>query len=271
MALDKQQLQDKDLEDGSILLSVLLLVFLLSAIAVSFTLTMRSSARSIANNVDKIRSEQLLKTGKNLAVIYLNDREAETSISSTRIETTTLGVLEMSFEDEEGKIDINAASPELLLQLFKQIQGVSPEQAVARILDYRDADDSERNHGAEAQEYKALGLAYGPKNGLFESVNELYQIPEIGDIRPILSYLTVHSRRSTIDFSRSPDGLKKIFFNVENEANLSSSNLRNFREFSHVSSESVFKVRLTAITLGDSISEKDFLVVRGGDTSISTY
>jgi general secretion pathway protein K len=69
------------------------------------------------------------------------------------------------------------------------------------IEDWRDNNDLASLNGAESDDYRAAGLAFGPKNGPFESVEELQQVlgmtPAI--YQQIQSELTVHSRLPGID------------------------------------------------------------------------
>lgn len=71
-------------------------------------------------------------------------------------------------EDENGKIDINTASPAVL----EALPGMTPELAAA-IVDWRDGDDDPTDGGAESEYYLALTPPYRPKNAPFESLEEL--------------------------------------------------------------------------------------------------
>ena len=80
--------------------------------------------------------------------------------------------------DESGKIDLNMADTILLTSLFVSV-GVDLSRAEAladAIDDWRDADDLPRAQGAEANEYKAAGLAYVPRNTTFQTVSEVQQV-----------------------------------------------------------------------------------------------
>jgi general secretion pathway protein K len=80
--------------------------------------------------------------------------------------------------DESGKIDINTAEDSLLEALFVSV-GIDPTRAAElsdALQDFRDLDDIPRPHGAEADAYKAAGLAYGPRNQPFDSIAEVQQV-----------------------------------------------------------------------------------------------
>ncbi|MCH8139761.1 MAG: general secretion pathway protein GspK, partial [Proteobacteria bacterium] len=76
----------------------------------------------------------------------------------------------------------------------------------AAIADFRDADDETHLGGAEDAEYRAAGLAWGPKNKPFEAVEELHQV--LGMTRQVYALaapgLTVHSRSKGVDVTVAP-------------------------------------------------------------------
>lgn len=115
-----------------------------------------------------------------------------------------------------GLIDLNYA-PGALVERLLTFLGVPPDKAralSASIVDYRDADDEPTIGGAEFDQYVAAGLPYGPKNSLFESIEELDQVYGMTRelLRAIRPYVTVHSRASAIDPELAPpeliDGLR---------------------------------------------------------------
>ncbi len=73
------------------------------------------------------------------------------------------GRVRLSIQDEDGKIDLNAAPDELLQGLFLSA-GLDQDAAatlVDAIADFRDADDLHRLQGAEDQDYADAGLPWG--------------------------------------------------------------------------------------------------------------
>jgi len=76
--------------------------------------------------------------------------------------------------DEDGKVDLNAASGDVLTGLFKAA-GVADDKAhslSAAIQDWRRPGDAASPNGAKKPQYDAAGLDYGPRNGPFASVEE---------------------------------------------------------------------------------------------------
>lgn len=76
--------------------------------------------------------------------------------------------------DEDGKVDLNAASGDVLTGLFKAA-GATDDKAgslSAAIQDWRRPGDAASPNGAKKPQYEAAGLAYGPRNGPFATVEE---------------------------------------------------------------------------------------------------
>ncbi len=99
--------------------------------------------------------------------------------------------------DEEGKININKASQQVLKNLFEKVAQVEPEEADAiadSIIDWRDEDDVAHKNGKEDDYYRSLEHPYHCKNSDFE-VNE--ELLEVGGVTPemfnkIKNYITVY-------------------------------------------------------------------------------
>jgi len=105
--------------------------------------------------------------------------------------------VEVTVQRESGRIDLNSADQDLLFAAFAA-NGWDEMRAramAARIADWRDADDLTREVGAERAEYESAGLAYEPRNGPFETVDELRQVLGAEAIsQELLSVFTVYTR-----------------------------------------------------------------------------
>ena len=106
--------------------------------------------------------------------------------------------IEIRIVDENGKIDLNQADPQLLSNLLLALgtdQADAPRLAAA-VLDWRDPDQlTQPAGGAEDRDYASAGRAYGAKDAQFESIAELQQVlgitPDLyARIEP---HVTVHS------------------------------------------------------------------------------
>jgi len=132
----------------------------------------------------------------------------------------------MSITDEDGKIDINGAPPELLAALFEAV-GLKPGEAQAiadRNADFRDPDNLQRPHGAEDPEYGAAGLPAGAKDAPFDTLDELGQVLGVGPeplarnpalLKAITPLLTVHAARAQFDPQVSPPVLRPLVREIE--------------------------------------------------------
>ncbi|HEX6833069.1 MAG TPA: hypothetical protein VF132_06000 [Rudaea sp.] len=86
--------------------------------------------------------------------------------------------IRIEITDETGKIDLNTANDQILKQLFLSVgvDEMNAEGLAEAIMDWRDPDDLPRPQGAEAAQYAAAGLPYGPRNGRFQTVAEVQQV-----------------------------------------------------------------------------------------------
>jgi general secretion pathway protein K len=76
--------------------------------------------------------------------------------------------------DEDGKVDLNAASDDVLTGLFKAA-GVADDKAKklsSAVQDWRRPGDAALPNGAKKPQYESAGLDYGPRNGPFATVEE---------------------------------------------------------------------------------------------------
>ena len=106
-------------------------------------------------------------------------------------------------DDVSGQVDLNAATPQVLNNLFLAA-GADNAQAQAltdAVQDWRDADDLQHAHGAEADTYKRAGLTWLPRNGPFRSGDELARVYGMTDAlyRKLARSVTVYSGRNFPD------------------------------------------------------------------------
>ena len=116
--------------------------------------------------------------------------------------------MRIAIQDELGRIDLNHADQSLLVGLFRSA-GLGAQAAsslVDKILDWRDASPGRRVNGAKDRDYRAAGFAYGPRNGPFQSVDELKLVmdmtPEL--FERVAPALTVYSGRQFLDPQFAP-------------------------------------------------------------------
>lgn len=104
------------------------------------------------------------------------DRESRLMLFETTVENTVVDVRAVPLS---GLIDLNAASEFLLTDLIAVAGGIERASATVlaqRIIDWRDADEQTHPSGAENAEYSAAGSPFRPRNGPFESPEDLLQV-----------------------------------------------------------------------------------------------
>jgi general secretion pathway protein K len=153
----------------------------------------------------------------NITILHmLNPRVAmQPPTDATPVVVTFDGrAIRVSIQDEAGRIDLNTAEPELLRRLLiaAGLDSARVPRLVDSILDWREQGIGHRLNGAEATDYAASGLTYGPRKGPFESVPELRLVmgmtaPLYARIAPLL---TIYSRTPWVDVDAAPPGVLAV-------------------------------------------------------------
>ncbi len=111
--------------------------------------------------------------------------------------------------DEASRLNINTASEEtlrnLLLAIFPNLDAKKATAIVQAILDWRDPDDQGLTFGAEARYYHELKDPYEPRNGPFQSTDELLMVRGIETefFNQIKAFVTVYSQ-GKVNFNTAP-------------------------------------------------------------------
>jgi general secretion pathway protein K len=193
------------------LVSALWTLALLSSIALSLLFAGNVSYKLAHNNLLAAQEETVTEAVINRAVLALLDPRADKrwradgvfrdlSLDGTRVR--------IRIQDELGRIDLNHADGSVLVALFQSI-GLDPAFASAlvdKILDWRDTSPLKHLNGAKDQEYREAGLAYGPRNGPFQGVDELKLVMGMTPalFKRVEPALTVYSGRPFIDPQIAP-------------------------------------------------------------------
>lgn len=190
---------------GFALIAVLWLLILLSLIAMHTSSISRTEAQLSRNLTVGAQAHQAAESGIRWAIWSLTLPEEERWLADGSLHSMEFygSTINAALQDEHGKIDLNLVSLDHLARLFEVVE-VDEEVAtplIDAILDWRDEDDLKRLNGAEDEDYQAAGLAYGAKDGVFESVEELQKVlgmePWIYErLKPAL---TVYSRKSGVN------------------------------------------------------------------------
>jgi general secretion pathway protein K len=184
---------------------------LLAAISVSLAFTGNISYRLAQNSFRVAYDDTLADAAVNLAVLALLDPRTDSRRLINAVDQKIdLGgaSIHIRIQDELGKIDLNQTDGSTLAKLFQSV-GVDPiaaEALVDKVLDWRDGSPFKRVDGAKADEYQAAGYDYLPRNGPFQSVDELTLV--MGMTRDLYKHmepaLTVYSGRQFVDPQFAP-------------------------------------------------------------------
>jgi len=160
---------------------VLWILLLVTISTGAYTLMARMDQLEAHTVLWSTRARLAAEAGMNMAVLSLRDPEEderwipdgrpyELQYADARIEVMVT--------DERGKVNINNADEETLINLFVN-NDMEENDAVllaAAILDWTDADDIVRPNGAEAKDYSSAGFSGGPANRNFIMTEEMLQV-----------------------------------------------------------------------------------------------
>ena len=186
---------------GAALLLVMWLILLLSGLVAGYAMSARIESMQGNGLARSVVAREAARAGVEYAVSRLMDADATKRwVPDGRGYQLVFdgAQIEVSVRDETGKVDLNAAAPDLLAALMRTLG--EPEESARRIagaiVDWRDEDTLVQvAGGAEDPNYAAAGLAWGAKDAPFETVAEVEQV--LG-MRPALyrsmaPHLTVHA------------------------------------------------------------------------------
>lgn len=202
---------------GVALVLVLWITVLLTIMAGAFTLTLQREAKLVGNLKARSEANALAEAGLYYAMLMLSINDSARVWKANRsIHEWPFynGVVNIQIGDERGKIDLNLAERNLLLKMFASI-GVDAETAdklVDAIFDWRDQNDEVHANGAEQKDYKQQNLPYGPRNGPFQSIEELQFVlgmtPQL--YKAVEPMLTVYSHNAAVNKTKATAAVLKV-------------------------------------------------------------
>jgi general secretion pathway protein K len=210
--------RDHSAEHGFALVAMLCAAAILAAIVASVLATSRTEVLLARHRQEIAELGATAGGALNIAILRLLDPSpsVQPPVDATPFTVAFAGhELRLTVRDEAGKIDLNMVQPDLLLRLLTSagLDLMAAQTLADRILDWRVPGLGERLNGAKAPEYRAAGYAYGPRNGPFESVEELKLVmgmtAELFDA--IASALTVYSQTPWVDPTiAAPEVLRRL-------------------------------------------------------------
>jgi len=196
---------------GIALVVVLWMLALLSVIAGSLVYATRTEVQIAGNLASLAQAEALADAGVARAIMEMQ-RPKSADPAQWRADGLPRqwpyqeALLTIAILDESGKIDINTATPQLLVSLFQSVGAADPEALADALKDWRDTDDLRSPKGAEKEDYAAAGKTYGPANAAFESIDELRQVLGMTDdlYQRLERSITVHSYQPGVNTAVAP-------------------------------------------------------------------
>ncbi len=198
-------------QSGVVLVIVLWMLALITVMAGSYAAATRTETIAAAAATSNAKARAMAEAGIWKGVSRLLRRtaadtwRADGSVVEYAFRDTDL---RFAIQDQNGLIDLNRASAELINGVFTAA-GVVSRDAIElsdAVIDWRDTDKRKRPRGAEDPAYQAAGLAYGAKDGPFNTVTELQQVlgvtPEI--YARVVPLLTVHSSKGVVNLDTAP-------------------------------------------------------------------
>ncbi|MCP3868264.1 MAG: general secretion pathway protein GspK [Gammaproteobacteria bacterium] len=188
-------------QQGIALIVVLWFIVLLSILALGFSRSVRTEIRIIHNLVEDARARHLAEAAVQKGVFELlhpDNEDLELLLYGAENSFDFDGQqLSYAIQNEQGKVDINNATDEVLVNLLTVlgVDSTAAAEITDAIGDWRDENDLRRLNGAELDDYEAAGLETVPTNAPFINIAELQQVMGIdGDLyRKMEAHVTVHA------------------------------------------------------------------------------
>ncbi|MGH1482975.1 MAG: general secretion pathway protein GspK [Geminicoccales bacterium] len=212
---------------GMALIAVLWIVSLLALLAAGIGSSSRVSSQLAFNALDNTKAKFLAEAGINRVIYRLLRRDVfpaplidGSSSFSFRMEE---GAVAVQIQDEDGKIDLNFATVELLAGLIEHVglEGNDVARAMAeKIVDYRDSDQTPLPAGAESPTYAAAGKARGAADRPFRQVEELTSVLGMTDAlyERLRHHVTVFAEAEGFDPLRASDAALRALPGIDAEA-----------------------------------------------------
>jgi general secretion pathway protein K len=196
-------------ERGLALVVVLWGVAALSLIAAAMLATSLSTAHVGRNAWNQVKVQTAADAGVHSAILSLfNPGPAGRPPLDGKAQTLRFdgAAVTVSIQDESGRIDLNAASRDLLRDYFKAAGADDPDTLADRVVDWRSPKEARSLNSATAGDYERSGSADRPRGAPFQSVDELNLVlgmtPQL--YQRLAPGLTVYSHGLNFDMRTAP-------------------------------------------------------------------
>jgi general secretion pathway protein K len=197
-------------DGGFILVAVLWILIALATLVSIYAVYVINTAFTIAANDDRVNAEALFTAAVELTAYRLTavPKETRPTSGAANFRMGQASVV-LEFSSEAARIDLNAASKELLFHLFVVLgaQQADAEQYADRIVAWRTRSGSQNvEEDAESAEYRAAGRNYNPRRAPFQHAGELWLVLGLPPtlVERALPYLTVFNGRPEVNILDAP-------------------------------------------------------------------
>lgn len=178
-------------DDQGIALVIVLWIFVfLAVVAANFTLSVREEGWAALRYSEQTEGYYMALAGFQQALYSLlvanegppqaGEQDEPSEFTGEEYGVWLDGVLRngayrVRMVDEGGKVNLNRVDEQTLRRIFNNIAIEEPLVSILvdSIMDWRDPDDLHRASGAEKDYYLSLATPYTPKNGPFDTVEDL--------------------------------------------------------------------------------------------------
>ncbi|MFG1347103.1 type II secretion system protein GspK [Xanthobacter autotrophicus DSM 431] len=189
-------------QDGFILVAVLWILAALATLVGIYATYVSASAMAAVAREEDILADGLAAGAVELAAYRLiaTPKEVRPTSGEIGFRRGRAQVLAL-FRDESARIDLNAASKDIIAGLFVAL-GAKPEAAAdyaGRIVGWRTAPAGGSEELPEA--YRDAGLDYGPRGAAYVHVDEVWRVPGLPAalLAQAMPFLTVYSGRGEVN------------------------------------------------------------------------
>lgn len=166
-------------DGGVVLIAVLWIAILIAFVGGAMAMLGRVDSRRVDISARQSAAEALVDAAFNIAALRVVSGEIDPTEllrggQSLAIELDG-GRADVVMTRELERVDLNSADLAELTAMFAAAGAEldSAARHAAAVVDFRDPDDLRQLNGAESGDYRAAGLAHGPRNGPFLDVSEL--------------------------------------------------------------------------------------------------
>ena len=190
-------------DEGFIIVAVLWILGALAALASIYAIYVTNTALSLSVNDDRLQADALVSAGLELTAYRLSAQNVDTrpTQGAFRFRMGRADVA-VDFRSEAARIDLNLAPKELLAGLFAALGAPydAAESYADRIIGWRQKGNVAGENN-EAAAYRTAGLSYGPRQGPFPDVGELWLVLGLPPalVERALPFVTVFSGRADVD------------------------------------------------------------------------